>query len=344
MDSVELRLNSHAPEASRLELERDLRIAVSEYAPGSKVIAGGKMWTSRYLRLLPRRSWLRYRFAICDNCGRYERAMAESSKPLVSCSCCNASLAKVRQQGTYVVPEFGFGSEFGPAEDAPQARPIRYPFPRVHSLGRSLGQLEEYIEFRLNGIEMRVISASKGKLAALNTYGRAGFSICFRCGYGVPGAKIPIKHADSLGGECDGTFTRVALGHEFETDVLLISFKGYQDSRDGFWHSLLYGLIEGLSLALDVERTDLDGCVYPIGGCKASPALVLFDDVPGGAGHVRRAVDSDVLEEILQSTRSFLASCECGASCSGCLRNFRNQYWHGKLNRKWVLDFLEEVL
>ena len=344
VDSVELKLNSHAPEASRLELERDLRIALSEYAPGSKIIAGGKMWTSRYLRLLPRRSWIRYRFAICDNCGSYERVMVESSEPLVSCSCCNAPLAKVRQQGTYVVPEFGFGSEFAPAEDAPQARPPRYPFPRVYFYGPSLGESEEYARLRLNGVEMHARSAPKGKLAALNTYGRAGFNICFRCGYGVPGVQAPKKHKDSFDRECGGTLTRVSLGHEFETDVLLISFQGYEDSRDGFWHSLLYGLLEGLSLALDIERSDLDGCLYPKGGRLASPEIVLFDNVPGGAGHVRRAVDPGVLKKILQSTRSFLASCECGTSCSGCLRNFRNQYWHGKLNRQWVLDFLAEVL
>ena len=32
-----------------IELERDLRIVLSEYAPGSEVVAAGKLWTSRYI-------------------------------------------------------------------------------------------------------------------------------------------------------------------------------------------------------------------------------------------------------------------------------------------------------
>ncbi|HHW17876.1 MAG TPA: DEAD/DEAH box helicase [Firmicutes bacterium] len=344
VDSVELRLNNHSPHAQRLELERDLRMALSEYAPGSKIVAGGKMWTSRYLRLLPRRTWICYRFAICDNCGSYDRVLADSAEELTTCKSCGASLARVRQRGQYVVPEFGFVSEPGAPEDPPQTRPQRHPFPRVHFWGPSL-ESNENMDLQLGGFQIHTVSASRGRLAALNTCGGAGFRVCFDCGYSVPGnEKAPREHKDPYGRPCGGTFHRVNLGHEFETDVLLVSFPGYHDTRDGFWPSLLYGLLEGLSLTLDVERSDLDGCLYPVNGRLFSPALVLYDNVPGGAGHVRRAADPSVLKDILKATRSFLASCECGTSCSGCLRNFRNQYWHDKLNRHWVLEFLNGVL
>ena len=97
-------------------------------------------------------------------------------------------------------------------------------------------------------------------------------------------------------------------------------------------------------MKLDIERFDLDGCLYPRNGQLASPALVLYDNVPGGAGHVRRVANDGVLRDVLEASRAFLSSCECGTSCSGCLRNFRNQYWHDKLNRHLVLDFLKKVL
>ena len=344
VDSVELRLNHHGPTASGLELDRDLRLALSEYAPGSAVIAGGKMWTSRYLRLLPKRTWMRYRYAICDNCGSYERVLSESGERPRVCACCGTQLLKSRFQGTYLVPEFGFGSEYGVMSDAPMAKPQKSPYPRVYFYGPSLGESEHRAYLDLGSIRIGATSAAKGKLAALNTYGGAHFSICQSCGYGVPGANPPKKHTNSYGNECKGTFRRAALGHEFETDVLLIEIEGYGDIRDGFWQSLLYGLLEGLSLALDIERSDLDGCLYPKNGRLTSPALVLFDDVPGGAGHVRRAADAKVLKRVLNETENFLQSCECGSSCSGCLRNFRNQYWHSKLNRIWVVEFLERVL
>lgn len=71
---------------------------------------------------------------------------------------------------------------------------------------------------------------------------------------------------------------------------------------------------------------------------------MLYDSVPGGAGHVRRVANEGVLRDVLEASRVFLSSCECGTSCSGCLRNFRNQYWHDKMNRYLVLDFLNRVL
>jgi ATP-dependent helicase YprA (DUF1998 family) len=108
--------------------------------------------------------------------------------------------------------------------------------------------------------------------------------------------------------------------------------------------SLLYAVVEGVSLVLDIERNDLDGCLYPMAGDPYSPALVLFDDVPGGAGHVRRINNETLLKEVLETTLRFVSTCECGTSCSGCLRNYKNQSWHEILDRLIVKDFLEQVI
>ncbi len=73
-----------------------------------------------------------------------------------------------------------------------------------------------------------------------------------------------------------------SLGHEFETDVIKLTFEGWADHRFSFWISLLYALLEGLSGALDVERQDVDGCLYSSDNEPNNRVLVLFDDVPGG--------------------------------------------------------------
>ena len=63
----------------------------------------------------------------------------------------------------------------------------------------------------------------------------------------------------------------------------------------------------------------------------------MYDDVPGGAGHVKRiAAGPDALRSMLQSALGRLEACECGgdeglASCYGCLRNYRNQFCHDEL-------------
>ena len=73
VDVVELQILHHSDTAKKLELDRDLRIALSEYAPGSQIVAGGKLWTSQYLKKTPRREWPKYRYAVCKYCQRYQR-------------------------------------------------------------------------------------------------------------------------------------------------------------------------------------------------------------------------------------------------------------------------------
>ena len=90
VDVVNLQILHHAEEAKGLELDRDLRLALSEYAPSSQVVAGGKLWTSRYLRRLPDRGWPKYRYAVCSVCHRYHRVHADTEEPLAVCAGCAA--------------------------------------------------------------------------------------------------------------------------------------------------------------------------------------------------------------------------------------------------------------
>jgi hypothetical protein len=108
-----------------------------------------------------------------------------------------------------------------------------------------------------------------------------------------------------------------------------------------FWLSLLYSVIEGTSEALNIKRQDLDGCLYPIGNANQ---LIIFDNIPGGAGHVKRIMEQDNLKDILLSAKKKLESCNCGleTSCYGCLRNYQNQYFHHLLSRGSVLNFFNE--
>jgi hypothetical protein len=116
----------------------------------------------------------------------------------------------------------------------------------------------------------------------------------------------------------------------------------------GFWYSLLYAILEGASDSLDIDRQDADGCFHPTGGDPSTQSILLFDDVPGGAGHVKRIIQNEnTIIEILKCTLSKLKNCNCGGgtgdtSCYGCLRNYRNQFCHNQLKRGTVIQYLEE--
>jgi ATP-dependent helicase YprA (DUF1998 family) len=76
---------------------------------------------------------------------------------------------------------------------------------------------------------------------------------------------------------------------------------------------------------------------------------VLFDDVPGGAGQVKRLAENESCKKVLEKTLELMSSCECGgeegdSSCYGCLRNYTNQYCHDILKRKYVIEFVSMLL
>jgi ATP-dependent helicase YprA (DUF1998 family) len=75
-----------------------------------------------------------------------------------------------------------------------------------------------------------------------------------------------------------------------------------------------------------------------------APALVLYDDVPGGAGHVRRVAEAwpAVFAAALERVRG----CSCGpeSACHECLWNYYNQPLHPRLARGLAVDFLRAAL
>ncbi|HXF62431.1 MAG TPA: DEAD/DEAH box helicase [Caldilineaceae bacterium] len=349
VDVVSLQILHHAEAARDLELDRDLRIALAEYAPSSEVVAGGKLWTSRYLKRLPDRSWRSYRYAICDVCGCYQSILADTDLVLATCRACRQPLRGRGGPRTFVIPEFGFVAELDPPRTPGDAPPERTYITQTFYSGNSkegAAQLLPLAQGRL-----RAVPAAEGTLAVVNQAGGRGFSLCYLCGYAViAGETVGASHRSPWGGECRGALRPVHLGHEYQTDILHLYFEGIGAADEEFWLSLLYGLLEGASAALDIDRQDLDGVLYPYTGDRRHPALVLYDNVPGGAGHVHRIGQSPAsLRQMLEATLMRLRRCECGGeardtSCYGCLRNYYNQFHHDKLKRGIVIDFLERQL
>jgi len=333
VDVVELQIIHHSEAAKTLELSRDLRIAISEYAPSSQIVAGGNLWTSRYIKKLPDRNWRRYSYAICEVCQRYQSVMAEIDKKPEKCIACGSPLTG-RNKGDFIVPQFGFITELAPPKKPGEARPERTYSTRTYYNGNSkeIGELR----VSLKDVDIVVKSSVDGELAVINHAGYRGFKVCFTCGYAILGSEsVKSKHKTPWGTECSGILrSRLFLGHEFKTDVLQIQFEGYSDSNLGFWYSLLYSLLEGASKTLEIDRQDLDGVLYPSEGDPSRPSLVLFDDVPGGAGHVQRITKSKhIIVNVLETALEILDNCDCGGiekntSCYGCLRNYSNQYCH----------------
>ncbi len=192
----------------------------------------------------------------------------------------------------------------------------------------------------------------EGKLLYVNEgpLGR-GFKICLTCGLSLP-LKATKCTGTFRGRPCPGTrFEVVTLGHTQQTDTLHLRFASSPDvylppSTDAsFWLSLMYALLHGASRALQIERRDMDGVLFPRGvdGERWEQTIVLFDNVPGGAGHVKRIRDEfpAVLAEAARIANC--AECAPDTSCHHCLRDYGNQVYWPVLKRGDVARFLQAL-
>ena len=338
VDTVELRTaHCDSQVGARLELNRDLSVAIHEYAPGSELIAGGVLWRSGGIYRLPGRELITRSYTVCRGCQHYREGGTDLEP---ACSACGRPAdGPVRE---YCVPEFGF------VADPRTGKPSNVPPQRswngaVHvvSLGEELAETHwkagtGALAWCDCGARGRLVSLAEGP-------GGSGFLICDWCGWGAPNhGRSPGSHVSPLRGRpCTGPLRWRSLAHTYETDILRLRLDAPGLDTGAQWHSLLYAVLEGAADGLEISRTDIDGVVHS--GADGRSGLVLFDTVPGGAGSVLRIADA--LDAVIATALRRVASCDCGleTSCYGCLRTPRNERHHEDLSRGAALTVLQSL-
>ena len=368
IDVVSLRLPSSVTDARGkepslwLRLDRDKQIAIVEYAPGAEVVADKRIWKSVGLNI--RGQLNRYEYRICGTCNNLITG-ERGGLPTGSCLVCGSlSSGEFRQ---YVDPD-GFTTDLTKTGE-PAGKSVERGQNRSQAFLLSANQ--ESTAEQLPTVGPPVIEYSyrrDGQLMTVNTGSDPdGFRICEKCGIMVAPLKIgsrkskvekPSTHRTAFGEKsCHGTSAQYGLGHRFKSDTLHLRFHNIEGlsvpgaGDKSFWRSLTYALLEGASLALQIERRDLNGLISPFAIASLgdpeenfSQEIVLFDSVPGGAGHVRQVRDR--MEAVLR--RALLIAecpdCEEDTSCNSCLRNYGNQLFWPELKRGKVARFLENVI
>jgi hypothetical protein len=68
-DTVSLDIISgDSEETKKIDLSRDLKMAISEFAPPAQIVANGKVWRSYAINTIPDKSWPAYVYYECPNC------------------------------------------------------------------------------------------------------------------------------------------------------------------------------------------------------------------------------------------------------------------------------------
>lgn len=337
VDTVELStLGAADPVGSRLELGRDLSLAIYDYAPGNQVVAGGRVWTSAGLKKRPGKELVRHRYRICSTCGRFERGA--NLDPTAVCPSCSAPFKSV---GTLIIPEFGFIAA-GDTQDVGSAPPER----RWHGGSYVETHGDEIGIHRWTGPTGLRVSARAGVRAWLSVVSDGvgdGFQLCEWCGWATAserGSRRKKHQKPENGRDCDGPLEKISLGHRYQSDIAEFTFDGIPYNRDdeSNWRSALYAILEGASHSLEISRDDIDGALSWSADHRRS--IVLFDTVPGGAGSAKRIAEN--IGRVLEAAVKRVSDCDCGeeTSCYGCLRSYRNGRFHEQLSRRGALTLL----
>ena len=269
-----------------------------------------------------------------------------------ACRICGTS---VKKDGTFLVPEYGFIAE-DKVELATTRKPEKTYRGDIIYVGdqHEIQNSEENTRVIGNKV-VKISSTTNDELLVLN---KSEFYVCETCGYAkvFEHAKIDeiIKapeHTTAYGRPCKNKFfKRRSLGHKFKTDVLYMAIQDSLDLSTSL--SVLYALLEAISDTLDIERNDISGCLHKryVDGV-AETGFVFFDNVPGGAGHVRRIalLNDGGLMKVFNNALDIVQNCKCGgaeadSACYSCLCNYQNQRVHAQLSRRKAMQWLKEMI
>lgn len=350
VDTVELITNTSqfsGREDKGVQLSRDLQMAIAEYAPGSEVIADGKLYKSRFIRRDIAKGkagagWEQGYYAECLNqqCKQLNYIKHVPDRAARECISCHQTIPKMRWKPT-IEPRMGFYTD-----QLEYPVPMRRPERRYRTDDFYIGdaaarQLDKHV-FDIDGQRCLLESTTNDSLVVI---GNTAYYICPLCGYADENP-LPEEHKTVRGQRCPATTSgpqRKQLAHDFKTDVVKITFQTANASSYPTMISVLYALLEGVSLELGIERNDIKGCLHKVSDVRGLIfSLVLYDAVAGGAGHVRRLVtqDGEQFARALQRAHLIVSKCACDSSCYQCLRNYYNQKIHDDLDRLAASVFL----
>jgi ATP-dependent helicase YprA (DUF1998 family) len=363
-------------------LQRDLKIAIAEYAPGAEITRQSEQRTFKYTSVGihdPFEQQPSYTpeglITECLACQHVELSDSATAQPPANCPVCESDNLQVmrfiRPKGFTVDGALQNGgrqpysSLDGLERGSPaSAAKLLMGENSIHSLNR-----EHWFDGRLSSL------INIGDLLIVNKgadRNDPGYLFCPTCGrqldpqsperHRYP-ADIPpnfgYQRGPRKGQWCPVqppyTPTKLVLSHRFHSEILLLGVHLPQSLDAPFtessglaiWYS--FGTLVSMAAAriLQIDSAEIKVGVRALnyGGSRVHGEVFLYDDVPGGAGYARAIRNN--LEEILQTARQMAAACnntECGGACYQCMLDYKNQSFHHLLSRNLGLALLDYIL
>ena len=163
-----------------------------------------------------------------------------------------------------------------------------------------------------------------------------------------PRAGSPCRYSRGVSG-------KVALGHRFRSEVLLLALdmpnfldaSFLEPSGRAIWQSFGTLIGEAATKVLQIAPDEIQVGIRPMRDSfeRIQGEVYIYDDVPGGAGYARAIHDN--LEEVVKAALDMGRNChnqDCTGACYHCLLGYRNQRIHNLLDRELATAVLEFLL
>jgi ATP-dependent helicase YprA (DUF1998 family) len=360
VDTVELYTTTNFLATDKqVNLSRDMQLAISEYAPGSQVVADNKLYTSRYIRKIPsqnnQRDWEINYIATCSavNCATINYKKTEITDNHERCIACGTEIPKAKWEKS-IEPRKGFMVDIKAIKDVPMKKPDRNYKSDDFYIGDSERRALSIFEYNVNGNPVILRSTTNDSLMVVTN---DDFYTCDVCGFSMSKNELKkekkfnptlpyfnIAHVSSSGYPCKSQLKRSRISHSFKTDVVSLVFNSPFARDYATMLSVMNALLEAISYKLDIERNDIKGCLHKTHyDEKLLFSIIIYDAVAGGAGHVRRLVteNGEVFKEVIGEAFTITNECSCDPSCYMCIRNYSNQKYHDILDRYKAAEFLK---
>jgi hypothetical protein len=351
-------------------LERRGLLALRDYVPGSQLLVGGRLVTSHGIlkhwtgAAIDNPMGLSGKYTTCNG-GHFHYSVTPAT--LAACPVCGKAAGPVR---SLLLPRHGFTT-------------AAWDPPRLSTNVERVGTVEQQtITFTTGAITARMeafggvpgllsLYQEDGELLVYNEGdNRCGFAVCTACGCAdsekdlasgtqkLPsGFEIhtPLREPDERkrcwkDSQAPPVLRHQTLAARETTDVLMLSFTG---AKAGLGSDLVLvrTLAQALQIAgarlLELDTRELGVLTAPAG--QDNHGAVIYDNVPGGAGHVF---------ELMQTGREWLVRARevlfvdpahhrrCTTACLDCLLTFDAQeaMSQGLLNRRRAHLVLEQLL
>ena len=343
--------------------ERDLEIAISDFAPGAEVLrdkethvcAGFAAWGFQGQSPYPTNPLGKpLQVARCTNCESIEAVDEEHQGNCVVCNGDAIERFKLFQprgfRTTYAPKDYDDYTERGPLLPSPQlgitsqddesfvvgaVTVIRYPQADVFVVNDNHGDMFEMFQ---DGREVIVPRP--------DLYGR----------------DPPFKDSD------DEPYDRGAIGYVKRTDAVIVAFdrpelpmpggfvpretKEMPGGMAGLW-SFAELLRRACASELDVDPRELQIGLQPRrGGSEQTARVFLADRLENGAGYAAFLARPASMRRVLDMMRTDIGARfeaqvhaeTCDAACPDCLRSYDNRQLHGWLDWRLALDLTEAAL